>query len=78
MPLYRYRRADGTTFEVVEPINHKPLKSDPKTGQAVERVLFPPNIHFEGKGFYATDYGRSRPLKPSARKDPSHRRSGSR
>jgi predicted nucleic acid-binding Zn ribbon protein len=77
MPLYLYRRADGTTFEITEPINKKPLQTDPETGQPVQRVLFAPTIHFKGKGFHNTDYGtRTRPLAP--KKNPSHRRSGSR
>lgn len=56
MPLYVYRRPDGTTFEVVQSITEPALKQDPKTGQPVERVLFAPAIHFKAKGFYNTDY----------------------
>jgi len=57
MPIYEYRRPDGTTFEVQQPFSDDPLKVDPDTGVPVERVLHPPAVHFKGKGFYNTDYG---------------------
>ena len=57
MPIYEYRREDGTTFEVMQKFSDEPLTVDPETGQRVERVLRPPAIHFKGKGFHNTDYG---------------------
>jgi putative FmdB family regulatory protein len=57
MPIYEYRRPDGTTFEVQQSFSDEPLKTDPDTGVPVERVLHPPAVHFKGKGFYNTDYG---------------------
>ena len=57
MPIYEYRRADGTTFEVLQSIMDDPLTIDPDTGQTVERVLHAPAVHFKGSGFYNTDYG---------------------
>jgi putative FmdB family regulatory protein len=57
MPIYEYRRADGTTFEVLQSFADDPLTVDPETGQAVERVLHAPAVHFKGSGFYNTDYG---------------------
>ena len=57
MPIYEYRRADGTTFEVLQSIMDDPLTTDPDTGQPVERVLHAPAVHFKGSGFYNTDYG---------------------
>jgi len=57
MPIYEYRRPDGTTFEIQQSFSDDPLKVDPETGVAVERVLHPPAVHFKGKGFYNTDYG---------------------
>ncbi len=57
MPIYEYRRADGTTFELLESIMSDPLTVDPETGQPVERVLHAPAVHFKGSGFYNTDYG---------------------
>jgi putative FmdB family regulatory protein len=57
MPIYEYRRPDGTTFEVQQSFSDEPLATDPETGVPVERVLHPPAVHFKGKGFYNTDYG---------------------
>ena len=57
MPIYEYRRPDGTTFEIVQAFSDDPLTTDPDTGVPVERVLHPPAVHFKGTGFYTTDYG---------------------
>jgi putative FmdB family regulatory protein len=57
VPIYEYRRPDGTTFEVQQSFSDEPLRVDPETGVPVERVLHPPAVHFKGKGFYSTDYG---------------------
>jgi putative FmdB family regulatory protein len=57
MPIYEYRRPDGTTFEIQQSFADDPLTVDPQSGVPVERVLHPPAVHFKGKGFYNTDYG---------------------
>jgi putative FmdB family regulatory protein len=57
MPIYEYRRPDGSTFEMVQSFSDDPLTQDPETGDPVERVLHAPAVHFKGKGFYNTDYG---------------------
>src|SRR5450759_5375127 len=57
MPIYEYRRPDGSTFEVLQSFSDASLKKDPDTGVPVERVLHAPAVHFKGKGFYNTDYG---------------------
>jgi putative FmdB family regulatory protein len=57
MPIYEYRRPDGTTFEIQQSFSDPPLKKDPDTGVKVQRVLHAPAVHFKGKGFYNTDYG---------------------
>jgi putative FmdB family regulatory protein len=57
MPIYEYRRPDGTTFELQQSFSEDALTVDPETGVPVERVLHPPAVHFKGKGFYNTDYG---------------------
>jgi predicted nucleic acid-binding Zn ribbon protein len=57
MPIYEYRRPDGTTFELQQTFSEDALTVDPDTGVPVERVLHPPAVHFKGKGFYNTDYG---------------------
>lgn len=60
MPIYEYRRPDGTTFEVLQSFSDDALTVDPDTGVPVERVLHAPAVHFKGKGFYATDVGREK------------------
>ena len=60
MPIYEYRRPDGSTFEIQQSFSEDPLKVDPDTGVPVERVLHAPAVHFKGKGFYNTDYGTKR------------------
>ncbi len=57
MPIYEYRRPDGTTFEIQQSFSEDALTVDPDTGVPVERVLHAPAVHFKGKGFYNTDYG---------------------
>jgi len=67
VPIYEYRRPDGSTFEIQQSISDDPLKKDPETGVPVTRVLHPPAVHFKGKGFYNTDYGtRSRQREAAA------------
>jgi putative FmdB family regulatory protein len=69
MPIYEYRRPDGTTFEMRQSFSDEPLSVDPDTGVPVERVLHAPAVHFKGKGFYNTDYGtRNRQRESSAEK----------
>ncbi|HWC27302.1 MAG TPA: hypothetical protein VG474_12015 [Solirubrobacteraceae bacterium] len=60
MPFYEYRRPDGTTFEVMQKMSDPPLEEDPETGVPVTRVFHPIAVHFKGKGFYSTDYGKSK------------------
>jgi putative FmdB family regulatory protein len=66
MPIYEYRRPDGSTFEVVQSFSDEPLTHDPETGVEVQRVLHPPAVHFKGKGFYNTDYGTRKRQRESA------------
>jgi putative FmdB family regulatory protein len=66
VPIYEYRRPDGTTFEVQQSFSDEPLTVDPDTGVPVERVLHPPAVHFKGKGFYSTDYGSRRRQRETA------------
>lgn len=63
MPIYEYRRPDGSTFEVLQGFHDEPLTTDPETGEPVVRVLHAPAVHFKGKGFYATDVGREKQRK---------------
>ena len=77
MPIYEYRRQDGTTFEVMQKFSDDPLTTDPETGEPVERVFRPPAIHFKGSGFHNTDYGtRKRNREKAASSDASSSTSG--
>jgi putative FmdB family regulatory protein len=66
MPIYEYRRPDGSTFEIVQSFSDDSLTHDPDTGVPVERVLHAPAVHFKGKGFYNTDYGTRRRQRETA------------
>jgi putative FmdB family regulatory protein len=72
MPIYEYKRPDGTTFELQQSFKDEPLTVDPDTGVPVQRVLHAPAVHFKGKGFYNTDYGtRNRQRETAAAADKS-------
>jgi putative FmdB family regulatory protein len=60
VPIYEYRRPDGTTFEVMQSMSEDTLTHDPETGVPVVKVLHAPSIHFKGSGFYNTDYGKQK------------------
>jgi putative FmdB family regulatory protein len=55
MPVYTYRREDGTTFEVRQKFTDAPLTTDPESGAAVVRVVHAAGIIFKGSGFYIND-----------------------
>ena len=55
MPIYTYRREDGSTFDIRQKFTDDALTVDPETGQSVVRVVQPANIVFKGSGFYVTD-----------------------
>ncbi|MGH2912489.1 MAG: FmdB family zinc ribbon protein [Solirubrobacteraceae bacterium] len=71
MPIYEYRRPDGSTFEVQQSFSEESLTTDPETGVPVERVLHAPAVHFKGKGFYNTDYGTRKRQRENASADAS-------
>ncbi len=78
MPIYEYRRPDGSTFEIVQSFSDEALTKDPETGVKVQRVLHAPAVHFKGKGFYNTDYGtRKRQRENAAASESSSSDSGS-
>jgi predicted nucleic acid-binding Zn ribbon protein len=60
MPVYVYRRPDGSTFELEQRITALALASCPTTGQSVERVLQPFSARYKGTGFYSTDHRRTK------------------
>jgi predicted nucleic acid-binding Zn ribbon protein len=61
MPVYVYRRRDGSSFELEQRITVDALVSCPTTGQSVERVMQPFTPCYKGTGFYSTDHRRATP-----------------
>lgn len=55
MPIYTYRREDGTTFDIRQKFLDDPLEVDPGTGQQVQRVIHAAGVIFKGSGYYVTD-----------------------
>ncbi len=67
MPVYTYRREDGSTFDIRQRFLDSPLEACPSTGQAVSRVIQPAGIIFKGSGFYVNDNNKAtNPAKPAA------------
>jgi len=60
MPIYEYRCRNGHNFEVLQSMSDDPVTKCEVCGEPVERVFHAVAVHFKGKGFYSTDYGRSR------------------
>src|SRR4051794_5606386 len=58
MPIYEYRCDNGHTFEVMQRMADDPLTECSEYGATLHRVFHPVAIHFKGKGFYNTDYGK--------------------
>jgi len=56
VPVYVYRRWDGSTFETEQRMAEDALVACPTTGQSVERVLQPFTPRYTGTGFYSTDH----------------------
>lgn len=67
MPVYTYRREDGSTFDIRQRFLDSPLETCPSTGQAVSRVIQPAGIIFKGSGFYVNDNNKAKnPAKPAS------------
>ena len=67
MPVYVYRRRDGSTFELEQRITVDALVICPTTGQAVERVMQRFSPRYTGAGFYSTDHPKA--TRPAGRTD---------
>ena len=66
MPVYTYRREDGSTFDIRQRFLDNPLETCPSTGQLVSRVIQPAGIIFKGSGFYVNDNNKAKnPAKPA-------------
>jgi putative FmdB family regulatory protein len=58
MPIYDYLCTEGHRFERLQSFSDETLTVCEVCGKPVHRVLHAPAVHFKGKGFYSTDYGR--------------------
>jgi putative FmdB family regulatory protein len=56
VPVYVYRRQDGSIFEIEQRMSEESLVTCPTTGQMVERVLQPFTPRYKGTGLYSTDH----------------------
>ncbi|HVO76055.1 MAG TPA: FmdB family zinc ribbon protein [Ignavibacteriaceae bacterium] len=58
MPTYEYKCAQcGNKFEIFQPMNADPVKTCPKCGGKVKRLIGSgAGPIFKGSGFYQTDY----------------------
>lgn len=61
MPIYTYRRENGTTFDIRQKFLDSTLETCPTTGQVVSRVIQPAGIIFKGSGFYVNDNNKASP-----------------
>jgi predicted nucleic acid-binding Zn ribbon protein len=61
VPVYVYRRRDGSSFELEQSMAVDALVSCPTTGQGVERVMQPFSARYTGTGFYSTDHPKAAP-----------------
>ena len=60
LPTYEYECTHcGHTFEVRQGFSEEPLSLCPRGLGYVRRLIYPAPVIFKGKGFYATDHGRS-------------------
>ena len=71
MPTYQYEcQSCGHVFEAFQQMSDKPLSECPKCKKSVKRLIGAgAGIIFKGKGFYATDYRKTKShddAKPSA------------
>ncbi len=59
MPVYTYRREDGSTFDIRQSFSDEALETCPETGQKVTRLIQAAGIIFRGSGFYVNDSKKS-------------------
>src|SRR5438105_3217290 len=69
MPIYEYRCEQGHTFEVMQRMTDDPVSACNTCDAPVERVFHPVAVHFNGSGFYNTDYGKRKRSSESRESD---------
>jgi predicted nucleic acid-binding Zn ribbon protein len=65
VPIYVYRREDGSTIEVEQSIRDDPLTVCPATGQPMQRILQPFGSQRLGLRFYDEVKRREPPEQPA-------------
>lgn len=69
MPIYEYKCVNCGVFEVMQRITEDPLKTCPKCGGAVSRLIaHNVAVIYRGSGFYTTD-NRSKEYRERAKED---------
>lgn len=58
MPLYEYECAKDGRFELIRRFSDPPLRTCPKCGRSVEKMVAAPAFQFKGSGWYVTDYAK--------------------
>jgi len=56
MPIYEYRRSDGTIFEVIQSHGEEPLVVCPSTGLDCEKMISKSNFQLKGGGWSGSGY----------------------
>ena len=59
MPIYEYKCPKCGHFEVEQPITADALKTCPKCGKPVKKLISRSTVIFKGPGFYVTDNRKS-------------------
>ncbi|RJQ32138.1 MAG: zinc ribbon domain-containing protein [Actinobacteria bacterium] len=66
MPTYEYKCSKcEKTFELLQGVNEKPVKTCQFCDGEVSRVFHPVGVIYKGSGFYTTDYKKKEAAKPS-------------
>ena len=77
MPIYEYKCSDDHRFEVFQSMSDDPVTTCEVCGKPVERVFHPIAVHFNGSGFYTTDYAKKGSAGKSDGKEKSESKSDS-
>ncbi len=59
MPVYEYKCPKCGHFEVEQPITADALRTCPKCGKPVKKLISRSTVIFKGSGFYVTDNRKS-------------------
>ena len=67
MPIYGYRCSQcGHELEVFQSMSAEPLSICPECSGPLRKLLYPVGVHFNGSGFYTTDYKNGGPSRSTS------------